>query len=165
MQSSRRRASEKRQRQFNKVAPSRNKFKALCMNYLDAEREIYLNVELAETWCHILRWLSDTIVKCTHIVPFCSDFKEHSYILGNDDSALRPCRNGLLLNNVIEGGWDHGWVAIVPDRMNSFVNISDLDHAFMKTRKFHGLRIEPILQEHSPFARLIWTSFLLVDLF
>ena len=55
------------------------------------------------------------MVKCAHIVPFCFDSKELSYLFGTDDAALGSSRNGLFLNKIIKAGWDNGWIAIVPD--------------------------------------------------
>lgn len=48
-------------------------------------------------------------------MPNCFDSEELAYVFRTDDAALRSWRNGLFLNNFIEGGCDNGWVAIVPD--------------------------------------------------
>ena len=110
-----RRASEEGQRQFkNKALLPRDKFKKLCSEYLDARKQI-CSVAPIQIWCHVLGWLPLDMVKCAHIVPFCFDCKELSYMFGTDDAALSSCRNGLFLNKFIERGWDNGWAAIIPD--------------------------------------------------
>ena len=55
------------------------------------------------------------MVKCAHITPFSFDSKELYYMFGTDDAALQDPRNGLMLNRVIEGAFDNGWIAIVPN--------------------------------------------------
>ena len=109
-----RRASEESQRQFKKKALPRDKFKKICLEYLDAKSQVS-SVAPIQLWCHILGWLPQDRVKCAHIVPFCFDSKELSYMFGTDDAALSSYRNGLFLDKTIEGGWDNRWIAIIPD--------------------------------------------------
>ena len=107
-------ASEEGQRQLKKRALDRNKFRKICQDYLAAGQGEG-PIEEESTFCHVLGWQAWSLVKCAHIVPFCFNSTELSYMFGADDAALHSCRNGLFLNRVIEKGWDNGWVAIVPD--------------------------------------------------
>ena len=107
-------ASEEGQTLFKRRTLPRNKFKDMCMNYLGAKKEVD-DTGVSQTWCHVLGWQVNSMVKCAHIVPFCFESKQLSYMFGADDAALHSPRNGLFLNKVIEAAWDNGWLAIIPD--------------------------------------------------
>ena len=106
--------SEEGQKQFKKRALDRNKFRKSCETYLASVKGDN-PFETKMAFCQILGWQVAANVRCAHIVPFCFQSKELSYMFGADDAALHSRRNGLFLNQVIEKGWDNGWMVIVPD--------------------------------------------------
>ncbi|KAL9598482.1 MAG: hypothetical protein Q9219_004455 [cf. Caloplaca sp. 3 TL-2023] len=95
-------------------AMPRKKFRKVVAEYLGAIRDEDKTLA-PETFCNVLGFQANETVKCAHIVPFCFQSKELSYLFGIDDAALHSPRNGLFLNHIIENGFDNGWIAIVPD--------------------------------------------------
>ncbi len=107
-------ASTEGQKNFKKRALPRPKFRAAVAEYLDS---VKANDRTApeEVFCNVLGYQVKEMVKCAHIIPFCFDSKELCYTFGTDDAALQDPRNGLFLNRVIEGAFDDGWIAIIPN--------------------------------------------------
>lgn len=107
-------ASAEGQKNQKKRALPRKQFRDVVAEYLDSIKS-YDPTAPREVFCNVLGYQAKDMVKCAHIIPFCFDSIELSYTFGTDDSALRDPRNGLFLNRVIEGGFDNGWIAIIPN--------------------------------------------------
>lgn len=70
---------------------------------------------LDKAYCCVLGiWFPKALVKCAHIVPHSFNSKELEYMFGVGDAALHSPRNGIYMYSTIEGGFDNGWIAIVP---------------------------------------------------
>lgn len=67
------------------------------------------------SWCTVTgQWLESKSIECAHIVPFDFDTTETAYLFGVESDALKDPRNGLFMYELIEKGFDRGWIAIVP---------------------------------------------------
>lgn len=107
-------ASEEGQRAFRSKVTPRKKCRPQVAKYLGSEQDVP-SMAVQQTFCQILGWQPNQMVKCAYIVPFCFDSQELAYMFDSGDTALKSARNGLFLNSIIEKGFDNGWVAIVPD--------------------------------------------------
>lgn len=111
-----RHASWKGQKVIKEKPMGRRTFKEVVIAHLESEKPRPAEKEYPpELFCQVLGYLPAASVKCAHIVPFSFASRELEYLFGAGDSALWSNRNGLMLNKVIEGAFDNGWVAIIPD--------------------------------------------------
>jgi hypothetical protein len=93
---------------------SRNKFAAAVEESLSAsftdkggEKRIF---------CAVLGdWLLKDDTKCAHVAPKSFETRILAYLFGANDAALANPRNGIILHQHIESGFDNGWLVIVPD--------------------------------------------------
>ena len=111
-----REASSEGQQKAKKKPMSRKSFRKAVIAHLESERPRPDGAEYPrELFCQVLGYLPEASIKCAHIVPFSFASRELEYLFGVGDSALWSNRNGMMLNKVIEGAFDNGWVAIIPD--------------------------------------------------
>ncbi len=114
-----RKGSEEGQKQMKRrgVLPQ-DRFSKRVTEYLDAEtqRPGHAGPKTVYRWCCVLgTWLPKELTKCAHIVPKSFGTSQLAYAFGTDDGALESERNGLVMHQVIQKGFDNGWLVIVPD--------------------------------------------------
>jgi hypothetical protein len=91
---------------------SQNKFNHRVGEHLGAER---LRGSTEERFCSAMGvWMPKQYTKCAHLVPKSFETKHLAYMFGTDDAALANVRNGLIMNTIVEGGFDNGWITTVP---------------------------------------------------